>query len=81
MDMTNPDIMHVRVGVEEGEHHQYIKFSVSLSYMGIDWNDEFEMEFSKDLQRDMNEFYAEHKRVPSPTEYKDLTEMHLYCML
>ena len=81
LDTTNPDIMHVCVGVDDGSRQQYIQFPVSLSYMGIDWNDEFEMEFSKDLQRDMNEFYAEHKRVPSPTEYKDLTEMHLYCML
>ena len=47
--------------------------------MGLCWDDEFEMEFSKDLQRDMNKFYSKHHRLPTPTEYKELTEIHLYC--
>lgn len=46
--------------------------------MELQWNDEFEIEFSKDLQRDMNKFYTERRRVPSSVEYRDLTERHLY---
>ena len=49
------------------------------SDMGLRWDDEFEMEFSKDLQRDMNKFYSEHHRTPSSKEYKELTEIHLYA--
>ena len=71
--------MHVRVGVEDGSYHQYIDFPVSLSYMGINWDSEFEVEFSKDLQRYMNKFYAANNRIPTANEYKGLTEMHLYA--
>ncbi|MBR2265992.1 MAG: hypothetical protein IJ882_04875 [Paludibacteraceae bacterium] len=79
LDTTNPDTMYVRVGVEDGRSHQYIDFPVSLSYMGINWNSEFEMEFSKDLQRDMNKFYAANNRIPTANEYRNLTEMHLHA--
>ena len=47
--------------------------------MGINWDGEFEIEFSKDLQRDMNKFYAANNRIPTANEYKGLTEMHLYA--
>ena len=53
-------------------------FTVSLSYMGLRWEEDFGFEFSKDLQRDMNMFYAENRRIPTPEEYKELTERHLY---
>ena len=78
LDDTNPDTMYVSVCVEHNQTIEYINFSVSLSYMGLCWDDEFEMEFSKDLQRDMNKFYSKHHRLPTPTEYKELTEIHLY---
>ena len=79
-DEINADIMHVRVGLEDNNNDvKYISFPVSLSYMGLRWDDEFEMEFSKDLQRDMNKFYSEHHRTPSSKEYKELTEIHLYA--
>ena len=71
--------MHVCVGVDDGSWQQYIQFPVSLSYMGISWDGEFEIEFSKDLQRDMNKFYAANNRIPTANEYKGLTEMHLYA--
>ena len=77
-DEINTDIMHVRVGIEDNNDVKYVSFPVSLSYMGLRWDDEFEMEFSKDLQRDMNKFYSEYCRIPSSTEYKELTEIHLY---
>ena len=70
--------MHVRVGIEDNNDVKYVSFPVSLSYMGLRWDDEFEMEFSKDLQRDMNKFYTENSRIPTPDEYKEMTEMHLY---
>ncbi len=79
LDTTNPDIMHVCVGVDDGSRQQYIQFPASLSYMGISWDGEFEIEFSKDLQRDMNKFYAANNRIPTANEYKGLTEMHLYA--
>lgn len=78
-DEINADIMHVRVGIEDDNDVKYVSFPVSLSYMGLRWDDEFEMEFSKDLQRDMNKFYSEHCRIPSSKEYKELTEIHLYA--
>ena len=78
-DEINADIMYVRVGIEDNNDVKYVSFPVSLSYMGLRWDDEFEMEFSKDLQRDMNKFYSEHHRIPSSTEYKELTEIHLYA--
>lgn len=78
-DEINADIMHVRVGVEDNNDVEYVRFTVSLSYMGLRWDDEFEMEFSKDLQRDMNMFYTENSRIPTPDEYKEMTEMHLYA--
>ena len=77
-DKINADLMYVRVGIENNNDFKYVRFPVSLSYMGLRWDDEFEMEFSKDLQRDMNEFYSKHHRIPSPEEYKELTEIHLY---
>ena len=77
-DTSNPDLMHVCVGIEDGSDIKYIKFVVSLSYMGLHWDEEFETEFSKDLQRDMDMFYCEHGRIPSAEEYKELTERHLY---
>jgi hypothetical protein len=46
--------------------------------MGLRWDDEFEFEFSKDLQRDMNSFYSTYKRIPSAEEYKKLMERHIY---
>lgn len=79
LDDTNPDTMYISVCVEHNQAIEYINFSVSLSYMGLCWDDEFEMEFSKDLQRDMNKFYSKHHRLPTPIEYKELTEIHLYC--
>lgn len=79
-DMINDDIVHVRVGIEDNNDIKYVSFPISLLYMGLSWDDEFEMEFSKDLQRDMNEFYSEHHRIPSSTEYKELTERHLYSL-
>ena len=79
LDDTSPDTMYVSVCVEHNQAIKYINFSVSLSYMGLCWDDEFEMEFSKDLQRDMNKFYSKHHQLPTPTEYKELTEIHLYC--
>lgn len=78
LDDTNPDTMYVSVCVEHNQTIEYINFSVSLSYMGLNWDDDFGFEFSKDLQRDMNKFYMEHHRLPTPTEYKELTEIHLY---
>lgn len=78
LDETNLDIMHVSVGVEYNQTIEYIDFAVSLSYMGQDWDDDFGFEFSKDLQRDMNRFYSQYHRLPTPTEYKELTEIHLY---
>lgn len=78
-DEINADIMHVRVGIEDNNDVKYVSFPVSLSYMGLRWDDEFEMEFSKDLQRDMNKFYSGHFRIPSSKEYKELTEIHLYA--
>lgn len=78
-DPQNSDLMHVVVGVENYTPNWiFIKFTVSLSYMGLHWDDEFEFEFSKDVQRDMNKFFEEHKRIPTPEEYKALTERHLY---
>ena len=68
-----------KVGVENNNDVKYVSSPVSLSYMGLRWDDEFEMEFSKDLQRDMNMFYTENRRIPTPDEYKELTEMHLYA--
>lgn len=78
LDDTNSDIMHVSVGVEHNQTVEYINFVVSLSYMGLRWEDDFGFEFSKDLQRDMNRFYSKYCRLPTPTEYKELTEIHLY---
>ena len=78
-DTINRDLMHVRVGVEDSNNITFIKYTVSLSYMGLRWEDDFGFEFSKDLQRDMNAFYMEHQRIPSSIEYKELTERHLYC--
>ena len=78
LDKQNADTMHVRVGIVDYPQAPFVDFDVSLSYMGLQWNDEFEMEFSKDLQRDMNKFYTEHRRVPSPVEYRALTERHVY---
>ena len=78
-DEINADIMYVRVGIEDYNDVKYVSFPVSLSYMGLRWDDEFEMEFSKDLQRDINKFYCEHHRTPSSKEYKKLTEIHLYA--
>lgn len=78
-DTENKDLMHVCVGVENNnDNNTLIEFTVSLSYMGLHWDDEFEFEFSKDVQRDMNKFFEEHNRIPTPEEYKDLTERHLY---
>ena len=71
--------MYVRVGIEDNNDVKYVSFPVSLSYMGLRWDDEFEMEFSKDLQHDMNKFYTENSRIPTPDEYKEMTEMHLYA--
>ena len=79
LDDTNPDTMHVSVCVEHNQTIEYINFSVSLSYMGLHWDDDFGFEFSKDLQRDINRFYSQYYRLPTPTEYKELTEIHLYC--
>ncbi len=79
LDDTNSDIMHVSVGVEQNQTIEYINFVVSLSYMGLRWEDDFGYEFSKDLQRDINRFYSKYHRLPTPTEYKELTERHLYC--
>ena len=75
-DEINADIMYVRVGIEDNNDVKYVSFPVSLSYMGLRWD---EMDFSKDLQRDMNMFYTENRRIPTPDEYKELTEMHLYA--
>ena len=77
-DTRNGDLMHVRVGVEDSNATTFINFTVSLSYMGLRWEEDFGFEFSKDLQRDMNMFYAENRRIPTPEEYKELTERHLY---
>lgn len=49
--------------------------------MGLRWEEDFGFEFSKDLQRDMNSFWGEHKRIPTSEEYKELTERHLYPYL
>ena len=65
--------------IEDNNDVKYVSSPVSLSYMELKWDDEFEMEFSKDLQRDMNMFYTENRRIPTPDEYKELTEMHLYA--
>lgn len=78
-DEINADIMYVRVGIEDNNDVKYVSSPVSLSYMELKWDDEFEMEFSKDLQRDMNMFYTENRRIPTPDEYKEMTEMHLYA--
>lgn len=77
-DATNTDIMHVRVGLDNCSVAKAIEFSVSLSYMGLNWEDDFVFEFSKDLQRDMNTFYAANHRIPTAEEYQTLTESHLY---
>ena len=77
-DKQNADIMHVRVGIADYPQMPFVDFDVSLSSMGLHWSDEFEMEFSKDLQRDMNKFFTEHRRIPSSLEYRDLTERHSY---
>lgn len=37
------------------------------------------LDYKKDLQSDMNMFYTENRRIPTPDEYKELTEMHLYA--
>ena len=50
LDDTSPDTMYVSVCVEHNQAIEYINFSVSLSYMGLCWDDEFEMEFSKDIK-------------------------------
>lgn len=78
LDDINSDVMHIRVCIEHNQTIEYISFVVSLAYMGLSWNDEFEFEFSKDLQRDTNKFYLENHRLPTPKEYKILTERHLY---
>lgn len=79
LDPKNSDTMLVTIGVDgHNTHCRYIKFPVSLSYMGLKWGDEFEFEFSKDIQRDMNAFMAKYHREPSSKEYKELTERHLY---
>lgn len=80
-DTIDKDLMHVRVGVEDGNDITFIKYTVSLSYMGLQWDEDFGFEFSKDLQRDMDMFYAENNRIPTPEEYKELTERHLYPYL
>ena len=79
LDIENPDIMHINVCLQNESNEESVDFAVSLSHMGLSWDDEFEMELSKDLQRDMNAFYMEHQRIPSSIEYKELTERHLYC--
>ena len=81
LDPKNPDLMYVRVGIDDGDKHQFVTFTVSLSYMGLDWQEDFGFEFSKDLQRDMNRFYEKHHRIPTSEEYKVLTECHLYPYL
>lgn len=81
LDPNNPDLMHVRVGIDESNKHQFVNFAISLSYMGLDWDADFGFEFSKDLQRDMNRFYEDHHRIPTSEEYKALTECHLYPYL
>jgi len=78
-DKKNPDLMHISVCVQNDSKEHNIDFAVSISYMGLSWNDEFEMELSKDLQRDMNAFYCTYQRILSSAEYKALTEKHLYC--
>lgn len=78
LDATNSDIMHVRVGLDNCSVAKAIEFPVSLSYMGLDWDDDFGFEFSRDLQRDMNTFYAANHRLPSAEEYRVLTEQHRY---
>lgn len=79
LDSRNSDTMFVTIGiVGHNTHCRYIKFPVSLSYMGLRWKDEFEFEFSKDIQRDMNTFIDKYHREPTPEEYKELTERHLY---
>lgn len=78
IDTNDFGTMHVNIGVEYNQTIEYIDFVVSLSSMGLRWDDEFEFEFSKDLQRDMNSFYSTYKRIPSAEEYKKLTERHIY---
>lgn len=78
LDATDTDIMHVRVGLDNCSVAKAIEFPISLSYMGLDWNDDFGFEFSRDLQRDMNTFYASNRRIPNAEEYRALTERHLY---
>jgi len=79
LDATDKDKMWVTVGVEKVDATDHcIEFAVSLSYMGLNWDSEFEMEFSKDIQRDMNQFYGQYHREPTASEYKKLTERHLY---
>ena len=78
LDATISDIMHVRVGLDNCSVAKAIEFPVSLSYMGLDWDDDFGFEFSRDLQQDMNTFYAANHRLPSAEEYRVLTEQHRY---
>ena len=80
-DTKNPDLMHVYVGIDDCFKTTFIEFTVSLSYMGLRWEEDFGFEFSKDLQRDMISFWREHKRIPTSEEYKELTERHLYPFL
>lgn len=80
-DTMNPDLMHVCVGIDTCLEITFVKFTVSLSYMGLRWEEDFGFEFSKDLQRDMNSFWGKHKRIPTSEEYKELTEKHLYPFL
>ena len=77
-DTQNLDLMHVCVGIDECFKTTFVKFTVSLSYMGLRWEEDFGFEFSKDLQRDMIYFWREQKRIPTSEEYKELTERHLY---
>ena len=77
-DEINPDLMRVCVGVRDTSNITFMEFKVSLSHMGITKDDEFELEFSKDLQRDLNIFYEKYQRIPTSMEYKVMTERHIY---
>jgi len=92
LDEKDEDLMHVEFGVDwydvsvfpprqvKEMEPAYICFCVSLSYMNIefDGDSDWEIEFAKDIQRDVDTFYNAHHRIPTPSEMRELTEIHCY---
>lgn len=75
------DTMTISLTRSQGDRSDSLEYEANLKVMGLHWEDEFEQELAKDIQKDTVEYYRIHDRLPDAHEMRILTESHHYDMV